>query len=100
MAMADLRPARSEIVAHPILARDARAALERVGYDNGHVIEGDGTRGWPQAAPYDAIVVAAGGPEVPPALREQLAIGGRLVIPIGDTSREQRLVRVQRVGED
>ena len=85
---------------HPSLARDARAALERVGYDNVHVIEGDGTRGWPQAAPYDAIVVAAGGPEVPPALREQLAIGGRLVIPIGDTSREQRLVRVQRVGED
>ncbi|TMH64362.1 MAG: protein-L-isoaspartate(D-aspartate) O-methyltransferase [Betaproteobacteria bacterium] len=85
---------------HPSLAREARAALEGLGYDNVHVIEGDGTRGWPEAAPYDAIVVAAGGPEVPPALREQLAIGGRLVIPIGDTAREQRLVRVHRIGED
>src|SRR2546421_2392821 len=85
---------------HPSLARDARAALERLGYDNVQVIEGDGTRGWPEAAPYDAIVVAAGGPEVPPALRAQLAIGGRLVMPIGDTPREQRLVRVERTGED
>src|SRR5438552_1449543 len=85
---------------HASLAREARAALERIGYDNVHVIEGDGTRGWPEAAPYDAIVVAAGGPEVPPALREQLAVGGRLVMPIGDTPREQRLVRVQRVAED
>jgi protein-L-isoaspartate(D-aspartate) O-methyltransferase len=85
---------------HPSLARQARAVLERHGYDNVHVIEGDGTRGWPEAAPYDAIVVTAGGPEVPPALREQLAIGGRLLMPIGDTPREQRLVRVERVGQD
>jgi protein-L-isoaspartate(D-aspartate) O-methyltransferase len=85
---------------HPSLARDARSALARVGYDNVHVIEGDGTRGWPEAAPYDAIVVAAGGPEVPPALREQLAIGGCLLMPIGSTPREQRLVRVLRTGED
>ena len=85
---------------HPSLARSARATLERLGYDNVHVIEGDGTRGWPEAAPYDAIVVAAGGNEVPPALRSQLAVGGRLVIPVGPTPREQRLVRVTRVGED
>src|SRR5437870_12181113 len=85
---------------HPSLARSARATLERLGYDNVHVIEGDGTRGWPEAAPYDAIVVAAGGPDVPPALREQLAIGGRLVMPVGDTPREQRLVRVTRSGKD
>jgi protein-L-isoaspartate(D-aspartate) O-methyltransferase len=85
---------------HPSLARHARAALARLGYDNVHVIEGDGSQGWPQAAPYDAIVVAAGGPEVPNALKEQLAIGGRLVMPIGDTPREQRLVRVLRRDED
>ena len=51
-------------------------------------------------APYDAIVVAAGGPDVPPPLREQLAIGGRLVMPVGATSRFQTLVRLRRTGED
>lgn len=85
---------------HPSLASEAREALERLGYDNVHVIEADGTRGWPEAAPYDAIVVAAAGPDVPRALREQLAIGGRLVIPVGSTPREQQLIRVTRVGED
>ena len=57
------------------------------------VIEGDGTRGWPEAAPYDAIIVAAGGIDVPPALRSQLAVGGRLVIPVGPTPREQLSTR-------
>jgi protein-L-isoaspartate(D-aspartate) O-methyltransferase len=85
---------------HPSLARSASATLERLGYRNVHVIEGDGTKGWPDAAPYDAIVVAAGGMDVPPALRSQLAVGGRLVIPVGPTPREQRLVRVIRVSED
>ena len=85
---------------HPSLARSARETLRRLGYDNVHVIEGDGTKGWPEAAPYDAIVVAAGGVEVPPALRSQLAVGGRLVIPVGPSPREQRLVRVTRVDED
>ena len=84
---------------HPSLARSARATLERLGYRNVHVIAGDGTRGYPEAAPYDAIVVAAGGNEVPPALKSQLAVGGRLVIPVGPTPREQRLVRVTRVTE-
>ena len=84
---------------HASLAEEARAALARLGYDNVHVIVGDGTKGWPQAAPYDAIVVAAGGPQVPRALREQLAIGGRLVIPVGE-ARDQRLVRVRRTGEE
>jgi protein-L-isoaspartate(D-aspartate) O-methyltransferase len=85
---------------HPSLAKTAEATLRRLGYENVQVIEGDGTKGWPDAAPYDAIVVAAGGIEVPPALRSQLAVGGRLVIPVGPTPREQRLVRVTRVGED
>lgn len=84
---------------HPSLAREAKRTLRRLGYDNVHVIEGDGTRGWPDAAPYDAIVVAAGGIEVPQALKDQLALGGRLVIPVGPTPREQRLVRVIRVDE-
>src|SRR2546425_1075954 len=106
LTMADLSEARRQMVAHQIQERGvrspavARATRERLGYDNVHVIEGDGTRGWPEAAPYDAIVVAAGGNEVPPALRSQLAVGGRLVIPVGPTPREQRLVRVTRVGED
>jgi len=85
---------------HESLARDAQAALTRLGYSNVHVVVGDGTKGLPAAAPYDAIVVAAGGPQVPVALREQLAIGGRLVMPIGDTPREQRLVRVRRTREE
>jgi len=81
------------------LAESARERLARLGYANVHVLCGDGTRGWPEHAPYDAIVVAAGGPEVPTALREQLAIGGRLVIPVGPTARSQQLVRVTRTGE-
>jgi protein-L-isoaspartate(D-aspartate) O-methyltransferase len=81
------------------LAESARERLARLGYANVHVLCGDGTRGWPEHAPYDAIVVAAGGPEVPAALCEQLAIGGRLVIPVGPTARAQQLVRVTRTGE-
>ena len=81
---------------HPSLAREARERMERLGYRNVHVLHGDGTLGWPEHAPYDAIVVAAGGPEVPPALLDQLALGGRLVIPIGPDLRTQNLVRVRR----
>ena len=85
---------------HPSLARGARKTLERLGYRNVQVIEGDGTKGYPAGAPYDAIVVAAGGVEVPQTLKNQLAIGGRLVIPVGPTPREQRLVRVTRTDDD
>ena len=80
----------------PSLASLARERLAELGYDNVHVREGDGTLGWPDAAPFDAILVAAGGPEPPAALKRQLAIGGRLIIPVGDTPAEQRLVRVIR----
>ncbi|HEM46220.1 MAG TPA: protein-L-isoaspartate(D-aspartate) O-methyltransferase, partial [Alphaproteobacteria bacterium] len=69
---------------HEGLARTAAARLAEQGYGRVHVRCGDGTLGWPEAAPFDAIVVAAGGPRVPASLREQLAIGGRLVIPVGD----------------
>jgi protein-L-isoaspartate(D-aspartate) O-methyltransferase len=81
---------------HESLAREARERMARLGYSNVHVIHGDGTLGWPEHAPYDAIVVAAGGPEVPQALLDQLASGGRLVIPIGPEPRTQSLVRVRR----
>ncbi len=84
---------------YPNLAAAAGERLARLGYANVHVLCGDGTLGWPEHAPYDAIVVAAGGPEVPPSLREQLRLGGRLVVPVGPTTHQQRLVRITRVGE-
>ncbi len=82
------------------LADKAAALLAELGYDNVHVLHGDGTKGWPEHAPYDAIVVAAGGPQVPESLKEQLKIGGRLVIPVGADRRAQELVRIVRVSKD
>jgi len=82
------------------LADMARVVLEDLGYDNVHVQHGDGTLGWPDQAPFDGIVVTAGGPEVPETLKHQLRIGGRLVIPIGGYTTFQQLVRVTRVAED
>jgi len=84
---------------HKILVDSARKRLEELGYRNIEILYGDGTLGWPEHAPYDAIVVTAGGPEVPKALKEQLAIGGRLVIPVGSTLRTQKLLRLRRIGE-
>ena len=81
---------------HEVLAALARRRLAGLGYANVHVLHGDGSRGWPEHAPYDGIVVAAGGPAVPPPLREQLAVGGRLVIPVGEEVHLQELVRVRR----
>jgi protein-L-isoaspartate(D-aspartate) O-methyltransferase len=68
----------------PELADRAAARLDGLGYRNVRVLTGDGHRGWPAAAPFDAIVVTAAPARVPPALLEQLAIGGRLVIPVGE----------------
>lgn len=68
----------------PDLAERTRGALKSLGHQNVHVIAGDGSRGWPDAAPYQAIVVGAGVREVPPELLAQLETGGRLVIPLGD----------------
>jgi protein-L-isoaspartate(D-aspartate) O-methyltransferase len=81
---------------HQALADEAAGRLRRLGYRNVQVRHGDGTLGWPEKAPFDAIIVAAGGPEIPEALRNQLKIGGRLVIPIGALGKEQHLVRVVR----
>lgn len=78
------------------LAERAAALLAEQGYANVHVLHGDGTRGWAEHAPYDAIVVAAGGPKVPESLRTQLKVGGHLVIPVGE-ARAQELVRITRV---
>jgi len=80
------------------LATSARERLARLEHRNVEVLHGDGTLGWPEHAPYDAIAVAAGGPVVPPALKEQLAIGGRLVIPVGPEESSQVLTRVTRRG--
>jgi protein-L-isoaspartate(D-aspartate) O-methyltransferase len=78
------------------LARLARVRFRDLGFDDVEVRHGDGTLGWPEAAPFDAILVAAGGPELPKALTEQLAQEGRLVMPVGESERIQRLVAVHR----
>ncbi len=85
---------------HKILADSARKRLEDLGYQNVKVLHGDGTLGWPEYAPFDAIIVAAGGPEVPETLRQQLAIGGRMVIPVGSSLETQKLMRIRRIGEN
>ncbi len=80
------------------LAHSAAERLARLGYDNVRVHHADGSLGWPEAAPYDAIAVAAGAPAPPQPLLDQLAIGGRLVLPTG-SERDQRLVRITRRDE-
>ena len=85
---------------HKILAESARKRLAQLGYSNITVIHGDGTLGCPEHAPFDAIVVAAGGPVVPETLKEQLAIGGRMVIPVGTALQSQSLLRIRRLSKD
>jgi protein-L-isoaspartate(D-aspartate) O-methyltransferase len=81
---------------HPELAAQAELRCRELGYSNVLVQTGDGSLGWPEHAPYDAIAVAAGSPEVPPSLLDQLAPGGRLVIPLGAEPSVQELIRVLR----
>ena len=80
----------------PELTAQARERLARLGFDNVEIVEGDGTLGWPDGAPYDAILAAASGREVPPSLVEQLAPGGRLVMPMGAPRSVQTLLLVTR----
>lgn len=82
----------------PELAERAKKTLEELGYTNVHIVVGDGTLGLPEHAPYDAIVVSAAAPDIPPTLIEQLADGGRLVIPVG-SQYSQMLVRVTKRGD-
>lgn len=82
----------------PSLAEDARGTLERLGYDNVHVRVGDGYRGWPEEAPFAAIIVTCAPDHVPQALLEQLADGGRLVLPLGGRY-PQMLKRYTRRGD-
>ncbi|MGB8225075.1 MAG: protein-L-isoaspartate(D-aspartate) O-methyltransferase [Polyangiales bacterium] len=84
---------------HRALADHAERRLRGLGYRNVRVLCGDGTLGWPEHAPFDAILVSAGGPGVPPVLIEQLAPRGRIVIPIGPDVRDQRLVRVTKASD-
>lgn len=70
------------------LGAEAAARLAELRYDNVTVVVGDGTLGWPEGAPYDRILVTAGGPQVPETLRDQLAVGGRLVCPVGDRAEQ------------
>jgi len=85
---------------HGALSEKAAARLAGLSRRNVELRTGDGTKGWPERAPFDAIIVSAGGPAVPAALEEQLAIGGRLIIPVGQQERAQRLIRITRLAAD
>jgi protein-L-isoaspartate(D-aspartate) O-methyltransferase len=84
---------------HPSLGASAQERFRQLGYDNIDLRVGDGTLGCPDGAPFDAILVAAGGPEVPQALKAQLGVGGRLVIPVGGEEPHQTLLKVTRAGQ-
>lgn len=82
---------------HPSLQKAAETRLRDLGYDNVTTLLGDGTKGWPAQAPFDRIIVSAGG-ELPEALKDQLTDEGILIAPVGESSENQRLVRIRRVG--
>src|SRR6267154_2502425 len=93
--LAELAKEVFSIERHPALASKARDLLARLGYSNVHVFAGDGTLGLPAAAPFDAIMVAAAAPALPPALIAQLSDQGRMIIPIGtDDSQQLQLIRM------
>jgi len=85
---------------HSELAALARERMARLGYANVRIVEGDGTAGLPDEAPFEAILCAASGSHVPEALRRQLAVGGILVMPVGGPDAVQTLVKVTRSGEE
>jgi len=95
--LAELTEKVFSIEIRPELARQAAARLQDLGYGRVRVRCGDGYQGWPEAAPFDAILVTAAAPRVPPALTAQLKEGGRLVIPLGPPGGAQTLMRYRRV---
>jgi protein-L-isoaspartate(D-aspartate) O-methyltransferase len=97
--LAELTDKVFTIELRPELAKTAELRLRELGYDRVQVKTGDGYQGWPEAAPFDVILVTATAPEVPPALAAQLKEGGRLVIPVG-RSWVQQLLRFRKVGRE
>ena len=95
--LAELAEKVFSIEIRPELARQAAARLKNLGYGRVQIKSGDGYRGWPEAAPFDAILVTAAASQVPPALTAQLKEGGRLVIPLGPPRGAQTLMRYRRV---
>lgn len=94
--LAELTAHVISIERHESLVESARALLAALGYSNVNVVTGDGTQGFPEAAPYDAIVVSAAAADMPPALITQLGEGGRMIIPVGsEDSQQLRLVRME-----
>lgn len=85
---------------HTSLLNSARKAFDRLRYFNIRSKNGDGTNGWAEFGPYDAIIVTAGGPEIPQSLIDQLADGGRMIIPVGQTRGQQVLHAVTKIGEE
>ena len=81
---------------HDELTRLAAGRMRRLTYDNVEIKTDDGTRGWPEAAPFDVVLVAAGGPAIPQPLKDELDLGGRLVMPVGPSESDQRLIKVIR----
>jgi protein-L-isoaspartate(D-aspartate) O-methyltransferase len=97
-AVASLMAAHVDAIErHARLCEEASARLARLGFANVDIHCADGSAGWAAGAPYDAILVAASGPRIPEALREQLAVGGRLVMPVGDASYSQSLRKLTRL---
>lgn len=85
---------------YPKLMKLAKKRLHKLGITNVHLKVGDGSLGWEECMPYDAIIVTASGPAIPPSLRKQLRIGGRLVMPVGPNLEAQYLIRLTKTGAD
>jgi len=84
----------------PELGKSAKKLLEKMGYKNIHVMVGDGYKGWPEAAPFDAIIVTAAPPYIPQPLVDQLKMGARMVLPVGETFQELIVVTRTKKGYD